>query len=361
MALSKEEKLALIQENLAEVLKPEIIESVLDQGRNVKIYWGTAPTGKPHLGYLVPSLKIAQFLAAECEVTVLVADIHAMLDNLKTPAELTQHRTEYYKFLITSTLKACGVDTGKLRFVQGSSFQQNPSYIMDFYRLSTVVSEKAAMKAGSEVVKQTSNIPFSAVAYPLLQVLDEHHLGVDAQFGGIDQRKLFTAATEWLPKLGYNKRAHLMNPMIPGLNGNKMSSSDENSKIDLLDSPEAVAKKIRKAECVPKEVEGNGVLALVEFVLLPASGLRTDTREFKVERRDAEPLVYSDIKQIHEDYRSDVLTPQALKAAVTEGILALLAPIHAEYQASKEWQDITTKAYPPPVKKGKKVAETVGV
>jgi tyrosyl-tRNA synthetase len=205
MALSKEEKLALIQENLAEVLKPEIIESVLDQGRNVKIYWGTAPTGKPHLGYLVPALKIAQFLAAECEVTVLVADIHAMLDNLKTPAELTQHRTEYYKFLITSTLKACGVDTGKLRFVQGSSFQQNPSYIMDFYRLSTVVSEKAAMKAGSEVVKQTNNIPFSAVAYPLLQVLDEQHLGVDAQFGGIDQRKLFTAATEWLPKLGYNK------------------------------------------------------------------------------------------------------------------------------------------------------------
>jgi tyrosyl-tRNA synthetase len=34
------EKLALIKENLAEVLNPEIIESVLTEGRNPRIYWG---------------------------------------------------------------------------------------------------------------------------------------------------------------------------------------------------------------------------------------------------------------------------------------------------------------------------------
>ena len=49
------------------------------------------------------------------------------------------------------------------------------------------------------------------------------------------------------------------------------------------------------------------------------------------------------------------LTPQTLKAAVTEGILALMNPIQADYQASKEWQEVTLKAYPPPVKKEKKV------
>ena len=36
------ERLALINENLAEVLNPEIIESVLAEGRNPKIYWGKA-------------------------------------------------------------------------------------------------------------------------------------------------------------------------------------------------------------------------------------------------------------------------------------------------------------------------------
>jgi tyrosyl-tRNA synthetase len=39
----------------------------------------------------------------------------------------------------------------------------------------------------------------------VLQVLDEEHLKVDCQLGGVDQRKLFVAATEWLPKLGYRK------------------------------------------------------------------------------------------------------------------------------------------------------------
>ncbi|KAI1072179.1 uncharacterized protein FIESC28_09041 [Fusarium coffeatum] len=355
MALSNEERLGLIKENLAEVLNPEIIEGILAEGRNPKIYWGTATTGRPHCGYLVPAVKIAQYLAAGCEVTVLLADIHGFLDNLKAPIELVEKRAEYYKFVVESMLKSCGVSTDKLRFVLGSSYQKTPDYVMDLYKLSSVVSEHDAKKAGAEVVKQTGNAPLSGLLYPLLQVLDEQYLDCDVQFGGVDQRKLFAAATEWLPKLGYRKRAHLMNPMVAGLNGNKMSSSDENSKIDLLDAPEAVTKKIRKAECVPKEVEGNGVLALVEFVLLPASGLKNGTREFKVERRDAEPLVYSDIKQVHEDYQKDVLTPQTLKAAVTEGILALMNPIQADYQASKEWQEVTVKAYPPPVKKEKKV------
>jgi len=36
----------------------------------------------------------------------------------------------------------------------------------------------------------------------------------------------FVHATELLPKLGYRVRAHLMNPMMAALGGQKMSSSD---------------------------------------------------------------------------------------------------------------------------------------
>ena len=50
---------------------------------------------------------------------------------------------------------------------------------------------------------------------------------MDAQFGGVDQRKIFMLAEKYLPALGYKKRVHLMNPMIPGLTGDKMSSSEE--------------------------------------------------------------------------------------------------------------------------------------
>ena len=36
--------------------------------RPLKIYWGTATTGKPHIAYFVPMAKIADFLRAGCEV-----------------------------------------------------------------------------------------------------------------------------------------------------------------------------------------------------------------------------------------------------------------------------------------------------
>lgn len=88
------------------------------------------------------------------------------------------------------------------------------------------------------------------------------------------------------------------------------------SKIDLLDAPDVVAKKIKKAVAAPKVVEENGILAFVEYVLLPAAGLR-GKREFVVEReRDGlEPLVYSSIEQMHEDYRSDVVCLNIIRYA----------------------------------------------
>jgi tyrosyl-tRNA synthetase len=37
---SAAERLDLIRENLAEVLNPEIIEKIINEGGNPKIYWG---------------------------------------------------------------------------------------------------------------------------------------------------------------------------------------------------------------------------------------------------------------------------------------------------------------------------------
>ncbi|OJJ61920.1 hypothetical protein ASPSYDRAFT_54868 [Aspergillus sydowii CBS 593.65] len=349
-------RLDLITENLAETLNPEIIESILAEGRNPRIYWGTATTGRPHTGYFVAAIKIAQLLAAGCEVVVLLADVHAFLDNLKAPLELVENRAKYYSKVITAILESVGVPTEKLEFVLGSSYQKSPEYTMDVYKLSSLVSEHDAKKAGAEIVKQSANAPLSGLLYSILQVLDEEHLKVDAQLGGMDQRKLFAAAVEWLPKIGYRKRAHLVTPMVAGLSGGKMSSSVHDSKIDLLDPPDVISKKIRKAEAAPKVIEDNGVIAMVEFVLLPAAGLK-GKKEFVVERRDAEPLVYSDISKLKEDYQNDVLTPQQLKPAVTAALTSLMAPITEAYQASPEWQQITEQAYPPPVveKKQKKV------
>lgn len=98
-----------------------------------------------------------------------------------------------------------GVSVERLRVVLGSSYQKSPEYVMDLYKLCSVISEHDAKRAGAEIVKQSDNAPLSGLLYPALQVLDEQYLDVDAQLGGMDQRKLFVAATEWLPKLGYKQ------------------------------------------------------------------------------------------------------------------------------------------------------------
>lgn len=151
-------------------------------------------------------------------------------------------------------------------FTITSSFRE---YTQDVLRLCGQVSQRDALKAGAEVVKQVESPLLSGLMYPLLQALDEQYLKVDGQFGGVDQRKIFILAEEQLPKLKLGKRYHFMNPMVPGLTGSKMSSSEENTKIDLLDHPDVVARKIQGAACPKKkESEENGVLSFFEFVVL---------------------------------------------------------------------------------------------
>lgn len=66
-ALTADQKYELITKNLQEVLGEENLKKIV-QERDVKIYWGTATTGKPHIAYFVPMTKIADFLKAGCEV-----------------------------------------------------------------------------------------------------------------------------------------------------------------------------------------------------------------------------------------------------------------------------------------------------
>ena len=202
----------------------------------------------------------------------MFADLHAYLDNMKSPWELIDHRVKYYQEAITGMLTSIGVPLENLKFVRGTDFQLSKQYTMDAYRFSTIVTEKDAKKAGAEVVKQSDAAPLSGLIYPGLQALDEEYLKVDIQFGGVDQRKIFMYARENLPKLGYAKRSHLMNPMVPGLTGTKMSSSEVDSKIDLLDPPAQIKKKLKKAFCEEGNIENNGPLAFTKHVLFGVSG-----------------------------------------------------------------------------------------
>lgn len=138
--------------------------------RDLKIYWGTATTGKPHVAYFVAMCKISDFLKAGCEVTILFADLHAYLDNMKAPWDLLKQRTQYYEILIKTVLESINVPLDKLKFVRGTEYQLGTDFTLDVYRLSSMLTEHDAKKAGAEVVKQVQHPMISSLLYPGLQV-----------------------------------------------------------------------------------------------------------------------------------------------------------------------------------------------
>jgi len=352
-ALTREEKYDLITSNIQEVLRPDIIREILAV-RPLEIFWGTATTGRPHAAYFVPAIKIAQFLRAGCKVKVLLADLHGFLDADKAPEATLEYRAQYYERVIGALLRAVGVEVDNLQFVRGSSYQLTPSFSRDLLRLSKRISVHDAVKASSEIVKTMGEPSMADGLYPMMQLLDEEYLGVDAEFGGIDQRKTFVLANDTITKaLGFKTRAHLMNPMVPGLSGGKMSSSDPKSKIDLLDDPATIHKKIAKAYCAPCEVEGNGILAFIQHVLLPYSQLQSLDGEAAISmllRDQAAPTIFTSFAEVTEAYAADRLTPQLAKKFVEEGLVQLNTSIRSDFETDEEWQRIAHAAYSNPTK-----------
>lgn len=345
--MSVEERFQTITYQLEEVIGAEEIRKLLAKGTDPKIYWGTATTGKPHFGYFVPMLKIADYLKAGCHVTILFADLHAYLDNMKSNWELLEKRCRWYELVIKEMLKLVQVPLEKLTFIKGTDYQLSREYTLDVYKMSALVTTEMTTKAGAEVVKQTDHPLMSNLLYPILQALDEEYLKVDIQFGGLDQRKIFMFARENLPRIGYRKRCHLMNPLIPGLGkSGKMSSSEPDSKIDFDDSPKEIDKKISKAFSVDGQADGNGLLSILKYVLFRY--LQLKGRPFEVERtaEHGGNISFNTFDEVYAAFRDGELRSNNLKPAISKLICEFIKPLQ---DVILQNQALMAEAYPPPV------------
>ena len=133
---------------------------------------------------------------------------------------IIQIDTNMKRGIYREMLKRVEVPLDKLSFVKGTSYQLREQYTLDMYKLAALTTTAHTQHAGAEVVKQSASPHMSNLMYPILQALDEEYLAVDMQFGGVDQRKIFMFAREWLPRIGYRKRSYVMNSMIPVIMSN---------------------------------------------------------------------------------------------------------------------------------------------
>lgn len=144
-----------------------------------------------------------------------------------------------------------------------------------------------------------------------------------------------------------------MNPMVGGLSGSKMSSSDADSKIDLLDSEQSVNQKLKKAFCEEGNIVDNPILAFVKQVIFPVNSLKNSSYSFNVTRPTefGGNVKYSNYEELQSAFASKELHPGDLKTAAAMAINELLDPIRREFEACPELQKLTAEAYPAPVPK----------
>ncbi len=336
------EKLNLFTRNTQEVVEHEELINAIQQN-DLRGYWGTAPTGRVHIGYLIPMSKIADFLDAGSHFKILLANLHAHLDDMKSDFSVLDARTEYYKQIVLGLLEGLLVDTKKLSFVTGTDFELTDKYALELLKLSAIVTLNRSRRAGAEVVRTSDDPKLGSFVYPLMQSLDVPHLDCNFAFGGIDQRGIYMLSREILPKIGYEKPICIFNPLLPGISGNKMSASVEASKIDCLDEPKQITKKYKKSFCPEKEVLDNPVLIFVKSVIFPYLERKGENMLIKRPEKFGGNLELKNYDELENLYNDGKIHPADLKGTTAELLLEILKPVQDRF---KKLDNLLAQAYP---------------
>ena len=159
---------------------------------------------------------------------------------------------------------------------------------------------------------------------------------------------------EFLPKIGYTKRIHLLTRMVPGLRcakqetasdvDGKMSASNEKTKLDMLDSRGQIKIKVDASYCLPKNTDDNSILDILCNVLFPL--LKHLHKAFIIFRREEHggPITFSEFEAVKKAYAVGKLHPADLKAGVVHNLDIFIEPVRKEFE-SREWRQVLKHAY----------------
>jgi tyrosyl-tRNA synthetase len=143
----------------------------------------------------------------------------------------------------------------------------------------------------------------------------------------MEQRKIHMLAREILPEIGYQKPVCLHTPLLVSLQGPgcKMSSSKPETVISIDEKPESIVEKINKAYC-PLEAEGNPVLQMCKYLILPRTGKLSVKRPEKF----GGDAAYGTYEELEKNYLEKKLHPMDLKKATSAALIELLEPVRAK-------------------------------
>jgi len=213
---------------------------------------GIKPTGTPHIGNYLGAIKPALELAKNYDARYFIADYHA-LNSVKDPKLLKELTYE-----IAATWLAFGLDTKEVLFYRQSD-------IPEIFELTTFISAftskglmnrahayKAVVANNKENNKEDDhNVNIGLFTYPVLMAADILMFDTNVVPVGKDQKQHIEIAADIAQSVNFNYKKDLLivpeplinkdTPLIPGLDGRKMSKSYNN-----VISPFLPTKKLRK-------------------------------------------------------------------------------------------------------------------
>jgi tyrosyl-tRNA synthetase len=311
----------LLARNAAEVVTESELRELAEEPSGKRAYVGYEPSGVLHLGHLLTANKLIDLQEAGFEVVILLADVHAYLNEKGTFEEIRETAAQ-----MKAQFLAYGLDKEQTEFRYGSEFQLDEDYLLDLHALALETTLNRAQRAMAEIQKgETPKV--SHVIYPLMQALDIEYLDLDLAVGGLDQRKVHMLAREELPSLGYAVRPAIHTPILGDLTtGEGKMSSSTGVTISMEDSTGDIEEKVNSAFCPPtRDPEGdavNPVLELFQYHVFP----RFET--VVVERPDeyGGDLTYEDFEGLAADLESGELHPADAKSALAAHLDELIEP-----------------------------------
>ena len=326
----------LITRNAAEVVTEEEVDELAADPDGKRAYVGYEPSGVLHIGHMLGANKLIDLQEAGMEVVILLADVHAYLNDKGTFEEIRDTAERMQEQFV-----AYGLDEENTEFRLGSEFQFDEEYVLDLHALELETTLSRAERAMAEI-KSGDSVTVSQAVYPLMQALDIEYLDIDLAVGGMEQRKVHMLARDALPDVGYDAPTCLHTPLISEIGSGigKMSSSSGIS-ISMEDSTEDIEEKVNSAFCPAGEVDpgpneagqerNNPVLEVFEYHVFP----RFD--EVVVERPEeyGGDLRYERYEALEADFASGELHPADAKPTLANYLDRLVEPGRQKLQEQR--------------------------
>ena len=331
--MDREERVARVERNTDEVVRPEELRELFATRERPKAYIGFEPSGRLTVAHLITTRKIVDLVEAGCDVTVLLADWHAWInDKLGGDRERIAASGRYMR----AAFSALGASEERVRYRWAEELVGSSDYwarVVRVAKATTLLRTKRAMSVMGRS-EDESNLDTSKLFYPAMQVADIFELPVDLAYGGTDQRRAHVLAREVAHHYRWPVPVAVHTPLLSSLRGGvrmdpvegvvegKMSKSDPGSSIPIPCAPEEVASRLDAAYCPAKEVEGNPVVEAVRYIAFPWEG------KFSVDRspRHGGPVGFSDVSEFLRAWSSGALHPQDVKRAVAAVLVRLTEP-----------------------------------